>query len=150
MKILGTLGAEPYAPRFLPPRRTRPGSVRDGKNRWVFPGYVLFRPGVGFASWADLRSSPGIHRLLMSDGAPATLSNDVIQHIRTRLDEHARRPALLFRTGDPVRIVQGPLSELNGVFQRRMRASDRVAILIQLMGRAVEVEIDPENLRLAG
>src|SRR5579864_8788511 len=75
-KYLGLHGIDGYAPQFPPPARTKPGSVRDRKQRWVFPGYVFFKIEEGFSSWDLIRWAPGVRRMLQEDGAPATLRDE--------------------------------------------------------------------------
>ena len=65
--FLSVYGVEGYAPRFPPSERTRPGSVRDRKARWVFPGYLFFRVPEGFAQWDNIRWAPGVRRVLEQD-----------------------------------------------------------------------------------
>ncbi len=150
-KFLGTLGTEAFAPRFPAPRRTRPGSVRDRRLRWLFPNYVLFRPPADFSVWGKVSTGPGVRSLLMSDSTPAMLDDAVVQDIRRRLhDPRGYRRPTPFQPGEAVQITGGPLSELDAIFHRHSNASDRVAILIRLMGRTIEVEVDPDRLRRAG
>ena len=66
-KYLGLHGIEGYAPQFPPPTRTRAGSVRDRRRRWVFPGYVFCKIADGFTQWDLIRWAPGVRRMLQED-----------------------------------------------------------------------------------
>src|SRR4030088_624247 len=72
-KYLGLQGIEAYAPRFPAPPRTKPGSVRDRRQRWVFPGYVFFKIAAGFERSDLIRWAPGVRRMLQEGGGAATL-----------------------------------------------------------------------------
>ena len=150
-KYLAVHGVESYAPQFPPPPRTRPGSVRDRKHRWVFPGYVFLRAPDDFSQWDLIRWAPGVRRMLDQDGSPGVLRDEIIDHLRRRLAEReliALRPR--FETGQPVVIQTGPLRMVDAIFERELDAPERVRILVRLLGRPLSVEVDPAILRPAG
>jgi transcriptional antiterminator RfaH len=150
-KYLTAHALESYAPQFPPPPRTKPGSVRDRRLRWVFPGYAFLRPPDGFNEWDLIRWAPGVRRLLQQDGGPALLSDEIVDHIRRRLAERSlQMPAPRFKPGQPVVIQSGPLRMVDAIFERELDASSRVQILVHLLGRPLTVEVDPAILRAAG
>lgn len=149
-KFLGLHGIEGYAPQFPPPPRTKPGSVRDRRRRWVFPGYVFFRIGVNFENWDLVRWAPGVRRMLQEDGAPGTLNDQVIDHVRRRLAERQLSPSRpSFYKGQPVVIQSGPLRMVDAIFERNLDACQRVQVLVQLLGRPLAVELDSAIIRAA-
>ena len=146
-KHLSVLGLECYAPEFAPPRDTRPGSVRDRRHRWVFPGYVFFRSPADPRAWATVRWVPGVVRVLEHGGAPALLSDTVIRQLRQRITERTlRQPGRRWASGERVLIVRGPLAQLDAIFDQELDAPARVQILVHLMGRDLPVSIDPMDL----
>ena len=150
-KFLWVHGVEVVAPQFPPSPRTRPGSVRDRRNRFVFPGYVFFRVPVTFANWDLIRWAPGVRRVLQEDGSAACLSDDVVDHIQRRLAERSlRAQRQRFVRNQPVIIQSGPLRMVDAIFERELDVPERVRILVQLLGRSVPVEVDPAILRAAG
>ena len=147
-KFLALYGVEGYAPQFPPPPRTRPGSVRDRKHRWVFPGYVFIKTPEDFGEWDVVRWAPGVRRMLDQDGSPALLDDSVIDHLRRRLAEREltqRRPS--FERGQSVTVLSGPLRMVDAIFESELDAPSRVRILVQLLGRPLSVEVDPAILR---
>jgi transcription antitermination factor NusG len=150
-KYLGLHGIEGYAPQFPPAPRTKPGSVRDGKHRWVFPGYVFLKLEDDFTRWDLIRWAPGVRRMLQEDAAPATLNDEVIDRLRFRLAERQLIPsrASLYR-GQRVLIESGPLRMVDAIFERNLDASQRVQVLVQLLGRPLSVELDAAIVRAAG
>ena len=150
-KYLAVHGVESYAPQFPPPPRTRPGSVRDRKHRWVFPGYVFLRPPEEFSEWDLIRWAPGVRRMLDQDGSPGVLADEIIDHLRRRLAERELIPARpRFSKGQPVVIQSGPLRMVDAIFEHELDAPERVLILVRLLGRPLSVEVDPAILRPAG
>jgi transcription antitermination factor NusG len=146
-KFLAAHDVAAYAPQFLPPPRTKPGSVRDRKQRWLFPGYVFFRVGDEFTRWDIIRWAPGVRRVLQQDGSPALLGDEVVEHIRRRLAERSlNQPRPRFTQGQHVIIQSGPLRMVDAIFERELGAPARVQVLVQLLGRPLAVEVDPAIL----
>jgi len=149
-EYLGFLGLEAYAPQFPPPPRTKAGSVRDRRSRWVFPRYIFFRTHPEFDDWGRIRWAPGVHRLLESDGTPATIEDDVIEHLRYRIAERQLTSHRRWREGQAISIVRGPLRMLDAIFDQELDAPNRVRILVTLLGRQIRVEVDPATLSATG
>ena len=149
--FLHVIHIETYAPRFPSPRRTKPGSVRHRRPRWVFPGYLFFKVEEDCADWNLIRWAGGVRRVLQIDGSPAVIGDAVIEHLRRRLVEGSlhdlRSP---FVSGQLVQIERGPLAAVDAIFERELDSPDRVQILVNLFGRRLSVKIEPEALRAAG
>ena len=77
-KFLALHDVEVYAPRFAAAARTRSGSVRDRRQRWVFPGYLFIRVPARFDRWDLVQWAPGVRRVLSTGGSPDTLVDGVI------------------------------------------------------------------------
>jgi transcription antitermination factor NusG len=151
-KFLALQGLPSYAPEFGRVQRTRPGSVRDTARHWIFPGYVFFQVPDGYSRWDPVRWAPGVRRLLQQDGSPAFVDDTVMERLRLRVVAMARprHGGAGFQTGQRVVIERGPLAMVDALFDRCLKASDRVSVLVQLLGRLVAVEVDPVILRAAG
>jgi transcription antitermination factor NusG len=140
-----------FAPRFAPPPRTKPGSVRDRRPRWVFPGYVFFEVPPDFARWDVIRWAPGARRILGQDGKPACLADAIVDRIRLRLADRSLKPAGHgFKRGQSVQILSGPLRMVDAVFDRELDGPARVQVLVQLLGRQMPIRVDLAILRTAG
>ena len=76
------------------------------------------------------------------------LPSDIITEIKARQDErgmvklHAGCP---FKAGDRVKIIDGPLNDLEGLFECPTD-EDRVTVLLNLMGREVKVRVPLETV----
>jgi transcription antitermination factor NusG len=147
-KQLDAYGIETYAPEFARTARTRPGSVRDGRHRWVFPGYVFFRPPESAEDWPVVRWAPGVNGILEVDGAPGALPDAVVRHLRRRMSEMTTDPtSSAFKSGEQVVVERGPLAAVDAIFDKELDSPSRVQILVQMMGRQLPVQIDPRYLR---
>jgi transcriptional antiterminator RfaH len=82
---------------------------------------------------------------------PTPIPERVIESLRLREDAGGcvrldYRPN--FRTGDKIRILEGAFADCLGLYEG-MRDSDRVAILLDLLGRKVRVTVDVEAVAAA-
>lgn len=149
-KFLTLHGLESYAPEFIRPRRTHPGSVRDGRHQWIFPGYVFFRVPSGFSSWNIVQRAHGVRRLLCDGNVPAVMEDAVLEQLRLRLaTTQPLHQGKVFRAGQRVRVEQGALAMVDALFDRSLEATDRVRILVQLLGRQIPVDVDAAILTAA-
>ncbi len=150
-KFLGLHRIEVYTPQFALPARTRPGSVRDRRQRLVFPGYLFLRVPPGFARWDLVHWAPGVRRVLTDGGSPARVPDGVVERIRERLFEEAGpRRRVAFTPGQRLVIERGPLAMVDAIFDKALNSSERVQVLVHLLGRPMTVAVDAAILRPAG
>ncbi len=150
-KFLGLHRIEVYTPQFALPARTRPGSVRDRRQRLVFPGYLFLRVPPGFARWDLVHWAPGVRRVLTDGGSPARVPDGVVERIRERLFEEAgTRRRVAFTPGQRLVIERGPLAMVDAIFDKALNSSERVQVLVHLLGRPMTVAVDAAILRPAG
>ena len=83
-----------------------------------------------------------MHTIVSGAEGPLAIGDDIIQALRARADADGvfeiARSAI--NPGDQVRVQGGPMADLEGVFQTELD-SDRVLILLKLMGREVRVSV---------
>ena len=142
-------GYEIYLPRYL--KRRRHARRVENVPAPLFPRYLF----VGFdreaARWRSIQSTQGVSHLICNSNEPALLPASVIMELRKRedADGHIRldlRP--LYAPGDKVRVVDGIFGDSFGLFEG-MADRDRVAILLDLLGRKVRVVLDRESVAAA-
>ena len=79
----------------------------------------------------------------------AEVGKDVIEDIRDRcpggVAEPRPRP---YQAGEPVLVREGPFAGLGAIFEREMAGSDRVAILLKLLGRQTRLVLSSEMIAL--
>lgn len=104
----------------------------------LFPGYLFIQLSRD-DNWAPLRSTRGVSRIVEFNHGPATVAEHVIEHLRARCSESSMS-ALdeSLKPGEPLQIISGPLSPLEGVFQA-LHGTDRVMILLQFLNREQSV-----------
>lgn len=77
----------------------------------------------------------------------AEVREDIIKEIRDRYPEGVTeikpRP---YRPGEPVMIREGPFAGLQAVFEHEMTGSERIAILLELLGRQTRLVLSSEMI----
>jgi transcriptional antiterminator RfaH len=142
-------GYEVYLPRYL--KRRRHARRIEIVPMPLFPRYLF----VGFdpmtARWRSIQSTFGVSQLVCNEQAPAMLPDRVVDELRRCEDDKGfirfeMQPQ--YAPGDKIRVVDGVFSDSLGLFER-MTDRDRVAILLDLLGRKVRVVLDRESVAAA-
>jgi transcriptional antiterminator RfaH len=137
-------GVDVYLPRIRFRRATRRGSV------WVtealFPNY-LFARFDWQTSFRQVQHVRGVQTIVHFGNRWPTIADEVIEELRRVLGEtevHVIPDKL--EAGDAVRIVGGPLQGLQAVVRETMSSRERVAVLLDFLGRQTCVEVSAENV----
>lgn len=132
---------------FLPTFET----VRHWKDRKVriqqplFPGYIFVR--LALRERLKVLQVPSVVRLISFNGYPAALPSQEIETLRNSvLPEMGVAPHPYLKEGRKVRIVRGPLCGAEGILVRKKNAF-RFVLLIDLIMRAVSVEVDAADIQ---
>jgi len=133
-------------PAFLPEMSMR--SRRNGKSHLVqvpmFPGYLFLRHAMEKRSYIEILKARGIVRIL--DGGWNRLTpvadEDVDAIQRIVASGVPVVPHAYFREGDRVRVVEGPLAGVEGVFLRDKPQKGRLVVSVNLLRTSVAVEVD--------
>lgn len=102
----------------------------------LFPGY-LFIQLADDASWAPLRSTRGVSRIVAFGGMPLRLDNSLIAHLQQRA---VATITLALEAGDSVRITEGGFAELDAVFVT-MDGEQRVLLLLDMLNRRQQISM---------
>lgn len=130
---------------FLPetPIRSR-GEVRHIP---FFPGYLFVYTDLYKVSLSQINNCPGVLRLVEFGGDPHPVPQCVIETISEQLDKlNAIAPCHGLNPGDTVRVKHGPLQDLKMVFVGPTTPSKRVYVLLELLGRIKEAQVEVEML----
>ena len=133
---------------FLPWMRTR---RRIGSRfHWLlaplFPGYVFCRLDMVLSGKAA-RYTPGVKDFLTFGNRIAEVGESIIQALRERCPGGiAEIDPVNAKPGDVVRINEGPFSGLEAIFEYKLRGSERVAVLLDLLGRQTRIVLPRETI----
>ena len=132
---------------FLPEIRRR--SKEGKKKRVFFPCYLFARVDFEKVSFSSVNWTPGLRRVISFGGKPTVVRQEVVDTIRTRLaqiEAVGYDSCYGFKPGQRVSIKSGPLKDLEAVFDRRLSSSDRVRILVEILGRQTACEVEGSDL----
>lgn len=136
---------------YYPCMRVRTVNPRARQVQPYFPGYLfvhvdLMNVGISALEWV-----PGSDRLVSFGDEPATISESLVLAIRRRveeLDQAFEQTSILMQKGDSVMIHDGALSGYEGIFDIYLSGTERVRVLLSLLGnRQLPVELPASYLQ---
>jgi transcription antitermination factor NusG len=132
---------------FLP-TVTRWSRWKDRRKKidWpLFPGYCFgrFAP----ADRLPVLKCSGVVSIVSFDGNLAPIPDETIEGIRTLVHSTLPYdPCPLLKTGSRVEVVHGPLKGVTGILERK-GSQARLILSVDLIGRAVSVQVDAADVR---
>ena len=120
--------------------------IKNGKRqaveRKVFPGYVLVEMNMSDDSWYVVRNTPGVTSFVGSGNRPTPLTDPEVKQILRQIKMDAPKYRVAFTKGEPVRVVDGPFTDLHGVVDEVNPERNKVKVLVSIFGRETPVELD--------
>jgi transcriptional antiterminator RfaH len=135
-------GFTTYLPRFL--KRRRHARRIETVAAPLFPRYLFVLIDLATQRWRCIHSTLGVSRLVCNGEEPAAVADGIVAGLRARegADGMVRLPPQRrFAQGETVRVIDGALASCLGLYEG-MADGDRVAVLLDLLGRKVRVVID--------
>jgi transcriptional antiterminator RfaH len=138
-----------FLPRYL--KRRRHARRVDVVAAPLFPRYLFVEVDIAKQRWRSIYSTVGVSRLICTGDMPAPVPGHVVALLKQREDAAGfirldRQPR--FRVGDKIRVLDGLFSDCLGLYDG-MPDCDRVAVLLDLLGRKVRVLLDAEAVAAA-
>jgi len=142
-------GFEIYLPRYLK-RRSHARKIEKVPVP-LFPRYMFVWIDIATQRWRSVQSTFGVSHLVLNGSDPAPLAQQVIGRLKAREDASGyvqldQRPQLAL--GAKVRVLAGVFAENLGLFDG-MADRDRVAVLLDFLGRKVRVTLDADMVAVA-
>jgi transcription antitermination factor NusG len=133
---------------FLPtyPEESRWSDRTKNIERPLFPGYIFAR--VESARLRELLSTAGVIDVLPSRMRPERIGEDEISNVRRATESRLAALPCPYVAGDAVVVERGPLAGVTGIVSRT-RGATRIVVGIEILRRAVSVEIDAGDLKAA-
>jgi transcription elongation factor/antiterminator RfaH len=133
---------------FLPWLRTR--RRRRGRSQWVlvplFPGYLFSHLDLEI-SGKTARYVPGVKDFLKFGSHVAEVTQEIVDELRARCPGGvAEIDPLKIAPGEIVRIQEGPFAGVEAIFQRALKDSERVAVLLEILGRQTKLELSADSI----
>jgi transcriptional antiterminator RfaH len=133
---------------FLPwmQARRRIGSKFHWMKVPLFPGYVFCHLDM-VVSGKAARYSPGVRDFLTFGSRVAEVGEEIIESLRERCPNGvAQIDPVKAKPGDTVRINEGPFSGLEAIFEQKLKGSERVAVLLEILGRQTRIVLPSETI----
>jgi transcriptional antiterminator NusG len=120
--------------------------VRDGRRRTierrVFPGYILVYMILTEESWYVVRNTPGVTGFVGQGNTPIPLRPEEVAHIVKRMEAETPRIKVTFKSGERVRIIDGPFNDFRGTVSEIDMERAKVRVMVNFFGRETPVELD--------
>jgi transcription termination/antitermination protein NusG len=122
--------------------------VKDGKKKSrtknFFPGYILVNADLDNQVKEFILNTPSVMGFLGTRNNPNPLQPEEVKRIVGRLtqDESSERMETIFRTGDLVKIIDGPFNNFTGTIQEVNEEKMKIKVMVSIFGRKTPVEID--------
>jgi transcriptional antiterminator RfaH len=139
-EVLQAQNLETYLPMIQVWRARR----RRMEEEPFFPRYLFARLNLETLGISKVAWTPGLLYIIGADDRPTPVSDAVIIHIRRRLGDMDPQGPLALQPGEPVRLMEGPLKDLEAVFEKYLSGYERAEILIRVLGRLTHYHV-PAN-----
>ena len=107
----------------------------------LFPSYVFLRSGV--EQQCSILATPGVCWFVETAGRPAEIPLNEIDTIRRIVEQRlCVEPHPFLKSGDYVRVRSGVLEGVEGILIRKKGRGDRLVISVELLQRAVAIDLD--------
>ena len=120
--------------------------VKDGKRRsierYVFPGYILVNLILTEESWYVVRNTPGVTGFVGMGNEPTPLRAEEVTHILKRMEAEAPHVKVSFKSGERVRVIDGPFNDFRGTVSEIDLEHAKVTVMVNFFGRETPVELD--------
>jgi transcriptional antiterminator RfaH len=152
MKALAHLKRQDYEV-YLPLQHKKVRHARKIEQvlRPFFPRYLFVSLNLAVHGWRSICSTAGVSDIVRFGDRPTPLPYGAIEELMSYEDTNG---CITFdgrsdvRKGDSVVVLDGPFSRLLG-FCEAVTESERITVLLDLLGRKVRVSLDAQAVELA-
>jgi transcriptional antiterminator RfaH len=146
---LSRQGFDVYFPRYI--KRRRHARRIETVPAPLFPRYLFVAIDLNAQRWRSIFSTVGVSRLVCNGEDPSPVPIGIVEALKSREDANGFikldcRPR--FHVGDKIRVLDGAFTSCLGLFEG-MAERERIAILLDLLGRKVRVVLDADLVAAA-
>ncbi len=122
--------------------------VKDGKKKSktknFFPGYILVQADLDNQVKDFILNTQSVMGFLGTRNNPNPLQPEEVKRIVGRItqDENSERMETIFRSGDLVKIIDGPFNNFSGTVEEVNEEKMKIKVMVSIFGRKTPVEID--------
>ncbi len=138
---------------YFPQIRCSNKKLKINKNpvKPLFPRYVFVAIDIAKQRWRCINSTYGVKNIVSSGDKPIAVPENIMDELKSRGGSDGlinSIPKAPFRKGDQVNIIDGPLYGKTAKLDQ-LNDSQRVNVLLELMGRTVSVSLGVTSITLA-
>lgn len=116
-----------------------------------FPRYLFIKLNTETDNWGPIRSTVGVACIVRFGCMPAVVPDELITAFKQQEDvlglQH-NQVEKSWHPGDKIVVLDGPFAGYQGIFQEA-KSAERVAILLEIVGRNTQVTLSMHDLKLA-
>jgi len=145
-----SLGMEDKIFNVLVPKEKKikiKNSKRTVVEEKVYPGYVLVEMIVTDDSWYVVRNTLNVTGFVGAGTTPIPVSKEEIDNLKKRMGMVEPQYKIEVKSGDLVKIVDGPFKDFDGKVSDVDTERGKVKILINMFGRDTPVELDSLQIK---
>jgi len=126
------------------------GGKRRISERKIYPGYIMVEMEtedtgrIPEKAWFMIKETPGIGDFVGSRTKPTPMRESEVSRMLEALEEKEEAPKVKigFRSGDSVRIKEGPFENFDGYVEEINPAKGLVKVVVTIFGRATPIELE--------
>ena len=143
---LNAWGIETFYPKLKQRLPAQRNTVTKYRIKALFPGYIFTQLRLS-GMLHKIRYTRGVRSVVSFGGIPTVVDDEIINLIQSRVGEDGLISIeQQLKAGDSVRIKYGPLSNLAGIFEREIRDTDRVLILLSAVSYQGHIIIERDSI----
>lgn len=144
-RLLVQRGFEVFYPRL----RVKPVNPRSKKEKPYFPGYMFVFTDLSEVNIKTFQRMPFVIDLVNFGGSPAVVPDYVVNALQKDLENQSETmyAPKKFNPGERVKVLQGPFSGYEGIFDKGLAGETRVRILLSLLGnKKMMLELSTDDI----
>jgi transcription elongation factor/antiterminator RfaH len=136
-------GVKTLSPLIRQPRPRKFSDKVSYLTKPLFPQYI-FAHFVASRCLSRVWFTRGVHNIVHFGDSIAPVDDEAIAFIESQLDSDNIVRLGELQCGDKVRINQGPFQSLTGIFEKNIKGTDRVMLLLEAISYQGRILIDRE------
>ena len=146
---LRVLGIPIFDPKIRDRRYNQFSITPTYVTKPLFPRYIFAQFKV-HDLYHKVRFTRGVYSVVSFGEGPTPIAEEVIMLIRSNVKEDGFvRIDEEIKPGDRVMIKHGPLKNLAGIFEREMKDTDRIRVLLESVSYQAHIEIERDLVEKA-
>ncbi len=126
------------------------GGKRRIAERKIYPGYIMVEletedtGRIPEKAWFMVKETPGIGDFVGSRRKPVPMREEEVARMLDAMEEKEEAPKIKigFRSGDSVRIKEGPFENFDGYVEEINPGKGLVKVIVTIFGRATPIELE--------